>query len=307
MRRPHTDEWRRLLTGRRPNRPFFVPLIHALGAQVEGWDVEPFLHDVAKLVRGGEALWRALAVDAIVSAGPSAAEAEVLGAELDWTTYPPTVVTPPELHARAVRRGLERGGRLASAIEATRRLSTTPGLDALVVAGVTGPATLATSSVGEEGVDDAAVERAGDVTREVAQSFAAAGASSVIVVEEQPPPDGVTDRWRRVLGTIGKVVRFHRALPVVVVPHVPPGPLFDQRSTAPIVCSSPPFTEQPLGGALHADPSRWQVPVAVSGVLTTLGEVPPDADIADVGRSCAHVVGSLTTAERASGEETGER
>jgi hypothetical protein len=287
--------WRRLLSGRAPDRPLLVPLVHALAAQVVGWDIEPYLHDVPRMVRGSQALWRALGIDAIVSAGASCAEAEALGARLDWSTYPPAIAAPPNLDPGSPADVVTAGTRLSTAAEATSRLAATPGLDAAVVSAVTGPATLAAQASGDAASDERALERAGDIIREVALAFARAGATALFVVEDRPPPGPphVHTVWRDALTSIAKVVRFHQAVPALVLAAAPTAHPFAGRMGAPVMCSPAPMTEGTLGSALPADPRDWELSGPAPGLITTIGEVDPSADVAEVGRRCAELRSAL--------------
>src|SRR5436853_6277322 len=131
----------------------FAPLVLAQAAEIEALSLDAFLTDPTKLAKGLTALHQALGTDAITVAGADGLLAEALGAELDWSSYPPVVVHPPGSVDRAGAAGASEAGleltarleaaveaspRLDSAVEATARLAATAPGDPVLVAAITG-------------------------------------------------------------------------------------------------------------------------------------------------------------------------
>ncbi len=311
------DRVRAILDGKDAGTPLFAPLACAVAATVEALDVRGFLRNTTKMTKGLQALSEAIESDAIVCCCPSAMEAEAVGAILDWSTYPPRVVDPPdlmfprsgasskweELVEEGVERMLLKAPRIEAAIETIRRLGITkPGGRALIAA-LTGPATLAGQLVGAsfwEGIDAeqgncvAALEASGRIAIEFARLVSEAGADAVILVEERLPRAGGSgvEEWRSVVIPAAKVVRFYRVLPMVLVKE-----LTDEHRSG--------WGDDPLDGALiclrdgrkevgsMVRPYATALPVAASAwvlesdfdpgcFVTTAGEISPTEKIPDL-------------------------
>lgn len=288
--------------------PLFFPLAYAIAAQVEALELSDFLYHPTKLAKGLEALNDALEADAILCCCAAGIEIEAAGAELDWREYPPKVVAHPPmvLSDQAIESALS-GPRLAAAIEATRRLAATARGEPALVAGVTGPMTLAGQLGGAAFVE--ALEKDGDAAREwlecagrlslaVVRQFLKAGANVVLFLEQTPalmPGSKVFEAWTSVIAPIANTARFHQALPVVL-PLWPEGsydvPGFLEGLPKSLHACLPENLWQGVaphprvaGVAVGTD-LEWSTSFADSFFVTTGGEIPADGQVEDLRGAC---------------------
>ena len=295
--------------GRQPI--LFLPLAHALAAKIEALEVQEFLRNPTKLAKGLEALYQTLGTDGITCACGAGLEIDALGADMDWSVYPPRVAAAPRalrsLDADGIAELIARAPRVSAATEATRRLAAAcPGDPALVV-GLTGPAFLAAQIARAIGVDpatalatDAALmETAGRAVLEVARQFLLAGANVIILLEGNlPTSDTVaSDTWSDVVTPIANLTRFHKAIPIMV------GPVDVGRLPISILPCFP--AEGPAGSresrthalALGANSLDWRLTdPGAAAVLTTDGEFPVETDIGALRTACHTVRGAIEQA-----------
>jgi len=138
------------------------------------------------------------------------------------------------------------GVQAAAAVEATRRLAASVA-DVALAAALPGPGR-------------------GDDPLPLARAFLEAGANLLLLVEERPLPAGSGAAWQAAATTVANVVRFHQAVPVVVLAG---GAAAGPRGA--VVCVPDPAAGQGL--ALAADPAAWTAPAEGAPVVTTLGPV----------------------------------
>jgi hypothetical protein len=203
-----------------------APLAFALSAQVESWPLDAYLTDPTKLAKGLTGLGQALGTDVIWAACAGGIEIEALGAELDWSTYPPTVVpssasgktAPPEPDATLVA-----SPRIAASIETTRRLAATTGGQPAVCVALTGVGALAAqlADAGLSPSDDPAgdLALAGRVALSLTKAFLEAGADGIALVEHAMPTPGSPefDGWKRALTPLNNTAGFFKTLLVCVL------------------------------------------------------------------------------------------
>jgi sulfur carrier protein ThiS len=231
--------------------------------------------DPVRLQKGIGELRRATGSDVLVTAAPSGMEAEALGAALDMDTWPPRIVA-------AARPGFSeiddfdalwvRSPSLVASLEATSRLAPETGDAVVIVAGLSGPATLLAQLTGSR--SDVTDDERDFVSRALAalvRRFGQAGAGFVVMVESEPLPDA----WAEMFGTIGNTAKFLK-LPVVVALEAQPAPTDWPRAALRLDGSA-----GSSGSALvlDRDPSHWPVAAAPSAecrVMTTAGEIPAD-------------------------------
>jgi acetophenone carboxylase len=265
---------RLLLRGQSIAPALFVPLLHAVACQIESLAARDFLHDAGKLGRGLEALHDAVRSDALVCCCSAGIEAEAAGAQLSWDAYPPRVVSAPE--GEVAISEMSRSPRLAAALEATRRLSATARGEPLLVAALTGPATLAAQLGGDDSARS--IERAGAIGVDLAGQFCRAGASLIVLLEESVPgSEKSLALWRSTLSPILKVARFHQALAVVV--SATPSfqatlGLGDERDRATPVVALPETT------------AEWPIERPQASLITTAREVPSSTPVAELRAAC---------------------
>lgn len=214
-----------MVQGRGGSERVVFPLALGAAAQISARPLEAFYTDPTQLANGLLELQRALGSEGVVVALGDGFE-RASGDTLDLAALD------------------QPGTRLAAALEATRRLRATLGDSAVLLAGLTGPATLA-----QQFNTDLASAGAGFGT--LVKAFCAAGIDILLCLDTAPEAE--VEVWQDTLKTAGNIARFHRALPL---------------------CAGVdgPFPA-PLAVALDAP-----VPVA-AGVVVTAGRVPDDASI----------------------------
>lgn len=185
-----------LAQGRSARGRLLIPLALETAACVSARPLADFLSDPTQLANGLLELHRALGSDGVCCLLAGGAEC----ASLDGA--------PPDVDTMC-----RPGTRVAASLEACRRLRTTLGDGAALLAGLTGPATLGR----ELGCDPAA---ASESFVGLARRFCAAGADLLLVFEPAPPTDEA--RWADGLRTAANVARFHRVFACL---YDRPGPL----------------------------------------------------------------------------------
>ena len=253
--------------------PLFAPLLRGVAAQIEAIDPREMIADPTRLTKGLGELKRALSLDVLVTATPCGMEAEALGASVERTAGGARVTAQPspDLAGREdFTDAWAQSPELAAAIEATRRLAATIGEETIIVAALTGPATLA-NELGGAAMGEVASRALTALTRE----FGQAGANVVALIETAAPGEG----WSEAVMPIANVAKFLKmptllAFSGVAVPGEWP----------PVVIPCPPAgiaAEGVHGLALAPDIAAWAgaAPGAARAVMTA-GEVPAETPLA---------------------------
>jgi hypothetical protein len=170
--------------GRGAGERLVLPLAFDTAANISARPLDEFRHDPTQLANGLLELHRAIGSDGICCA---------LGGEHESAAGGPLDVAA--LCAS--------GTRVAASLEACRRLRATLGDGAALLAGITGPATLAT----QFGTDFATAATAFTA---LVKCYCDAGCDLVVVFEDSTPQDA--EAWSDALKTAGNIARFHRAL-----------------------------------------------------------------------------------------------
>ena len=142
---------RGLLQSIAPARPLFLPIVFSLGARIENISLRNFLTNPTKISNALRQIRTHLRSDGITCYFDPYLEAEALGGVLDWESDArrPSLRWPQPSHDGELPEGLcapdetAKRGRVPIAIEVIRRLKPLVRDDFLLVAGVTGPLTLA--------------------------------------------------------------------------------------------------------------------------------------------------------------------
>ncbi|MGE0486206.1 MAG: hypothetical protein AB7Q81_18805 [Gammaproteobacteria bacterium] len=171
-----------IVQGRGREHRVVVPLAFEVAARISARPLDAFRNDPTQLANGLGELRRAIGADGIVVACAGGME-RASSAALDASA-------------------IVANGPVAASLEACRRLRESFGDEAALLAGLTGPATLAR----QFGADLAA---AGAVFGELVKAFCAAGTQLVLVFED----DGAVldDAWRAAVKTADNIARFHQA------------------------------------------------------------------------------------------------
>jgi hypothetical protein len=224
-----------LLQGSAVSRPLFVPIVFALGARVENLSLRAFLANPTKISNSVRQTRSHLRSDGVSCYFDPFLEAEALGGTLEWPSEqgPPVLRSPKSPEPGQLPTGLRlpeeilKSGRIPVALEVIRRLKTLLREESLLMAGVSGPLTLASRLSGlhvgnvqtSPEMPDSALEVATSAVTQISKAFAEAGANLIFLREEAlpvPEADGLED-WMALLVPIFNIIRFYGALPVLQV------------------------------------------------------------------------------------------
>jgi len=171
--------------GRGQGERVVIPLAFDTAASITARPLEEFHHDPTQLANGLLELHRAIAADGLCVALADGFEyASADGGALEIETL------------------CAAGTRVAASLEACRRLRATLGDGAALLAGLTGPATLAR----QFGVDETT---AGAAFTVLVKRYCEAGCDLILACESRPADDEAA--WTDALKTAANIARFHRA------------------------------------------------------------------------------------------------
>ncbi len=228
-----------LLQGARPPRPLFLPIVFSLGARVENVPLRAFLSNPTKIFNSLRRMRAHLGADGVACYFDSYLEAEALGATIDWDAResaaaqarPSPLTWPEPIEKGTLPESLlspeqaVRSARVAVAVEVIRRLNAVLRDGSILIAGVTGPFTLAARLTGLEGepalrhedVPREALEIAASLVTQLASSFVEAGANLILIQEDDLPILSAEscDDWASLLAPTLNIIRFYQALPVL--------------------------------------------------------------------------------------------
>ena len=224
-----------LLEGIAPPRPLFLPIVFSLGARIENLPLRNFLLNPTKISNALRQIRTHLRSDGVTCYFDPFLEAEALGGALDWDAQgqQASLRWPRPGETGNLPGGLRspdeavKGGRVPVAVEVIARLKSLASGQSSLMAGITGPFTLAalltqtnaTNGNLERDSDAAAMVLAGEVTAAVARAFVEAGAE-IIFIREQVLPSLTAEsaaEWSARLATTINIVRFYEALPVLLL------------------------------------------------------------------------------------------
>lgn len=281
--------------GKAPEPALLVPVVHSVAAQIEGLDVQEFLSNATLMAKCLTALQQALECDAIVCFVDAAATAEALGAQLDWTSYPPTVLEKPEhLPTENITDLLRSHARIQTGVEVLKRLQATITDECLFAVLITGPATLA-AQLGKEG-DAAVLEQCAQIVSETCRIFGESGAH-MILIKEKVGAQTYGQAWQAALLPVINVARFYDALPVLI-----PARMTDKQdqqllNALPqniLVCTDQNSMDSNAKGQfLFGRPNEWILAKPGVQLLTTADEVAPAADIPELRSACLRIRNEL--------------
>lgn len=222
-----------LLQGNPPPRPLVVPIVFALGAKIENLSLRGFLDNPTKISNAIRQIRTHLRTDGVSCYFDPYLELEALGVVPEWG---PANVTrslvwpedaqkgelPPDLRSPEEAAN---SPRVKIAVEVIRRINSLLRDEPLLLAGVTGPFTLAArltqldagESLRGHQPAEAALEIAAATITKVSAALVEAGASAVFIREELLPPLDLENvqTWTSLLGPVFNIVRFYEALPVL--------------------------------------------------------------------------------------------
>lgn len=228
------DILKELLQGNVAPRPLFVPIVFRLGTRVENLPLRAFLANPTKISNSVRQIRTRLQADAVSCYFDPFVEAEALGATLDWPSEqgPPVLCWPEptaidQIPVLDSRDEIINRGRITVALEVIRRLKTLLREDCLLMAGVSGPSTLAARLSGLQpsgplaarGVTSSAIAVAASAITQVSKAFAEAGANLVFFREDSLWLEGAggVEGWISLLTPIFNILRFYEVLPVLQI------------------------------------------------------------------------------------------
>ena len=312
-----------LLQGIAPPRPLFLPIVFSLGARVENLPLPAFLNNPTKISNAQRQIHGRLPADGVTCYFDSHLEVEALGAALRWPSddQPPSVCWPAPARKGELPQGLRspedavKAGRIGIAAEVIRRLNSVLRDGTLLMAGVSGPFTLAArlAQMSEEEVaspedlSSSALDLAAATLTQVASAFVAAGTQVIIIHEKILPRLSAEscDAWANQLSPAINVIRFYGALPVLLLTNpAAVGQNFEviaNREWECILCPaleasslaawpSADATKRGLALApacLPPDPALMERIVSLHpAMVTTSGDVPPSTDVKQLAAIC---------------------
>ncbi len=321
-----------LLKGIAPPRPLFLPVVFSAGARVESQPLPVFLANPTKICNAQRQLRGPLRTDGYSCYFDPLLEVEALGATLHWETadQPPAVRWPQGAEPGELPDDLRspedavKAGRIPIAIEVLHRMKAMVRDDSILMAGVTGPFTLAARlsqlEAGEawrtRELPESAMELAASMLTHICKALVEAGASLVMIQEDALPAVSQErcDAWAGALEPAFNVIRFYEALPVL---QLTDGSLFAansamilQRHWDCILCpslsgiASPPADAASAWGSAtpglalpletfqlddsalqdHGESLRQMVMALRPVVLTTAGDVPAMTDMKQMSK-----------------------
>lgn len=182
--RPARKRAQAIAKGRGRDHRVVIPLAFEVAARISARPLDEFRNDATQLANGLGELQGAIQADGIVVA---------LAGEMELLASAGQGLDPNAIIA---------GKPVAASLEACTRLRETYGDDAALLAGLTGPATLAQQFNGDLG-------SANECFAALVKAFCAAGADAVMLFEHQ---DAVEDEvWQAGIRTADNIARFHQA------------------------------------------------------------------------------------------------
>jgi hypothetical protein len=308
-----------LLHGNPQPRPLVIPIVFALGAKIENLSLRAYLDNPTKITNALRQIRTHLRTDGVSCYFDPFLELEALGARPQWDSanqtrtliwsediqkgkLPPDLGSPEEAaNSPCVK----------TAVEVIRRLSSLLRDEPLLLAGVTGPFTLAARLTQISAVEllsgkqpsESALELAAATTTKITSALVEAGANVILIREEILPPVSLdkSQAWASLLAPVFNIIRFYEALPVLQLAARIDSPedaeiILRQQWDAILCTSSFEFGRHaaergersafgyalPLE-ALRANDSPGGSHTQISGVkpvlLTTDGDVPVDTDL----------------------------
>ncbi len=224
-----------LLQGTVPPRPLFLPIVFSLGARVENVPLRVFLANPTKISNSLRQVRAHLRADGVTCYFDPFLEAEALGGVLQWKSDdgPPEIRWAEATEGGRLPCGLRtpedaaKSGRVPVAVEVIHRLKAVLRDGTLLMAGVTGPFTLAAylgspgdgTAPGQTDYLPSAMEVAGAAVASIARTFLEAGADVIFIDERNLPVaygEASTEALSQ-LSTALNIIRFYEALAVLLL------------------------------------------------------------------------------------------
>ncbi len=289
----------------------FAPVIHLMGSQIEAIEEDEFLYNPTRLSKGLSELRKALDVDVITCASSLSMEAEALGADIDWSSFPPKItgaIDPAIVETDDPADILLSAERIETAIESTKRLSSTEGSNVALCAALTAPGKLANelSAYDFNNQDNAyknkLLDFSGRCIASITRKLCESGVHLIVLQElDMFDPAFDIESWNSAIIPICNMARFYR-VKVALVPQnksqVDMKSIDDVLPVDASLCLSEASwlsteKKESHGLALGNNYNEWsELPEAVSFV-TTESEIAADADIGNLTHAINKVIGKV--------------
>jgi hypothetical protein len=308
-----------LLQGNPQPRPLILPIVFALGARIENLSFRAYLDNPTKISNALRQIRTQLRTDGVVCYFDPLLEMEALGGTPEWDEANQTrsirwAESAQKGELPACLRSPEEAAnspRVRAAIEVIRRLNSLLRDEPLLMAGVSGPFTLAARLTGidpgsmRQGQEpsEPALEIAAAAITKITSALVEAGAN-VIFIREDVLPSLSRDKcqnWVSLLAPLFNIVRFYEALPVLQISGESStaenvAVMLQQPWDALLCSASEKFIARARGGdenfmfgwsvplkALEASDSSGARSLEISGIkaalVTTDGDVPATTDL----------------------------
>lgn len=288
--------WRRRLSelGRgigKPHAPLFAPLLYGVASQIEALPPAEVTADPTRLGKCLVELRRATGVAPYVVAAPTAMEAEALGAEVDREKWPPRLkatVGSDVIGRSEFDDAWPQSEALAASLETCKRLAATQKDEPVLLAALTGPASLLLELLGSDVSAGAAeYEFAGRALSALSRLFAQSGVSAILLCERVAPAE--TGAWVAALNTIGNIARFHRIPALLAFDEAAAPTPFPAATVACPRIGQDAGTDKPHARVVPIDLATWAGLPGNTGdarAIFTAREVDPQTSIEALSEAC---------------------
>lgn len=203
----------------------FIPLIFSFAAKLQDTPLPQFLKDPTKIANALRTIRSYYQCQGVICYYDPTVEAEALGCELDWNTYPPEIKRRLPLDAELKSRVEKIAvlGRIPTALEVVRRLNVML-RDVILMATVTGPVTIACYLSGQSAcrVNRELLDLASKATLNLTRGYGEVGLDILLVVEEEFPEctDEVVRTLKVLYSPIWNTAKFYGMEPVLMVKNI---------------------------------------------------------------------------------------
>ncbi|MGA8408325.1 MAG: uroporphyrinogen decarboxylase family protein [Candidatus Acidiferrales bacterium] len=278
---------KQLLQGTNPPTPLFLPVLFNLGAKIENTPLPAYLTNPTKISSAQRQIRARVHSDGVACYFDPHLEAEALGASINW----PTTDRPATLHWPQNVRSPEEAAkhpRVAVAAEVIHRLKSLFRDEPLLLAGVSGPFTLAAQlaqsagreSISSDALPDSAVELAAATITQIATKLVEAGANVIFIREEILPTltPQTAEAWASTLAPAINIIRFYQALPVLQIKNPE---AFAQNSAAILQqswgCTLCPTLPAPEDATIRSAAAQSSAPIGIALPSTAFPSDEPTA------------------------------
>jgi len=210
-----------------------LPIVFFLGARIENIPRRDFLSNATKISNSLRQIRTHLRSGGVACYFDPCLEVEALGASLNWHEdgHPPTITWPQPAAKGTLPAGLRspedaaKHPRVKVAVEVITRLKSLFRDEPLLMAGVTGPFTLAArltqldrnEALRADDLPASALDTAASAITSISSAFVEAGANIIFIQEEILPALSAEScqAWASLLAPTFNIIRFYEALPVL--------------------------------------------------------------------------------------------